>query len=89
MTDPSPGIGLEPGRESTMSTPRWVKAFGIVGLVLVLLFVGLQVLGGGGHGPSRHTQSSGAGGQTPTSSVTEDLTPSGSPGRHTPLAGGH
>lgn len=79
MTDPSPSIGVESGHESTMSTPRWVKVFGIVGLVLVLLFVGLKVLGGGGHGPSRHTQSSDAGGQTPISSVTEDLTPSGSP----------
>lgn len=36
-------------------TPRWVKVFGIVVLVLVLLFVVVQVTGvGGPHGPGRH-----------------------------------
>lgn len=32
-------------------TPRWVKGFGIIALVLVLLFVILLL---NGHGPSRH-----------------------------------
>jgi hypothetical protein len=37
-------------------TPRWVKAFGIIALVLVLLVVVLLLTGrGGGHGPGRHT----------------------------------
>jgi hypothetical protein len=35
-------------------TPRWVKAFGIVALVLVALVVVMLVAGRGGHGPGRH-----------------------------------
>ena len=35
--------------------PRWVKAFGLTVLILVLLFVVLQLAGvGGQHGPGRH-----------------------------------
>jgi hypothetical protein len=43
-----------PGRGSAPSTPRWVKVFGIVVIVLVLLFVILHLMGGGfgGHTPS-------------------------------------
>ncbi len=41
-------------------TPRWVKVFGIIALVVVLLFVILLFTRGpGGHGPSRHIQSEG------------------------------
>jgi hypothetical protein len=41
--------------EGPPSTPRWVKVFGIIVIVLVLLFVILKVTGiGGEHGPSRH-----------------------------------
>jgi hypothetical protein len=37
-------------------TPRWVKVFGIIALVVVLLFIILMLLRGpGGHGPRRHT----------------------------------
>jgi len=47
-----------PDRGSTYSTPRWVKVFGIIALVVVLLLViGLLTgrLGpGGGHGPNLH-----------------------------------
>lgn len=32
-------------------TPRWVKVFGIIGVVVILLFV---ILIFGGHGPGRH-----------------------------------
>jgi hypothetical protein len=39
------------GRESG-STPRWVKVFGIIGLVVILLLAILIVIGG--HGPVRH-----------------------------------
>jgi hypothetical protein len=47
-------------------TPRWVKAFGIVVLVLVLLVVVIMAAGvGGRHGPGRHMPSVGAGGHTP------------------------
>jgi hypothetical protein len=44
-------------------TPRWVKVFAIIALVVVLLFVFLMFTRGpGGHGPGRHT---GSGGYTP------------------------
>jgi hypothetical protein len=44
-------------------TPRWVKVFGVIALVLVLVFVILLLTGrGGDHGPGRHI---------PSSSVTE------------------
>jgi len=49
-------------------TPRWVKVFGIIVIVLVLLAVIVLFTGiGGEHGPGRHMSS---GGQTPTASVT-------------------
>jgi hypothetical protein len=57
-------------RRSTYSTPRWVKVFGIIALVLVLL-IGIMLLSGGEHGPGRHL---------PPASVTE----SGDAGGHTP-----
>jgi hypothetical protein len=41
--------------ETPPSTPRWVKIFGIIAIVLILLFVILKLTGiGGNHGPSRH-----------------------------------
>ena len=44
-------------------TPRWVKVFGIIALVVALLFVALMLFGGsGGHGPRRHLGSCGGGG---------------------------
>jgi len=41
MADPPPGPGDDTG------TPRWVKVFGIIAIVLVLLFVIMHVTGGG------------------------------------------
>jgi hypothetical protein len=38
----------------TRGTPRWVKLFGIVALVLIVLVVVMLVAGRGGHGPGRH-----------------------------------
>ena len=38
------------------ATPRWVKLFGIIALVVVLLFV--LLLAGGHHGPGRHMHGS-------------------------------
>jgi len=38
-------MGMQPDRESPPSTPRWVKAFGIVTVVLILLFAGLHLTG--------------------------------------------
>lgn len=61
--------------------PRWVKVFGIIAVVVVLLFIILMFTRGpGGHGPGRHLPSGDAGGQTPPSGVTEG---------HTPPEGGH
>ncbi len=63
MADPPPypdsngdtgdDTGVGPDRESTTGTPRWVKVFGIIALVVVLLFVILHLSGGGlgGHTP--------------------------------------
>jgi hypothetical protein len=41
-------------RESRPKTPRWVKVFGVIAILLILLFVILH-LAGGGFGPSRHS----------------------------------
>ncbi len=61
-------------------TPRWVKVFGIIVIVVVLLAV-VGMLIGGEHGPGRHTPSGDAGGQAPPSSVMEaHQTPEGGRG---------
>jgi len=40
----------------TTGTPRWVKVFGAIALVVVLLVVVVMVTGvGGEHGPGRHS----------------------------------
>lgn len=36
------------------SIPRWVKVFGIITAAVIVLFVILQLFGGG-HGPGRHS----------------------------------
>jgi hypothetical protein len=41
-------------RGSAPATPRWVKVFGIIALVLVLLVGVLLLTGGTSHGPARH-----------------------------------
>ena len=41
-----------PDREST-ATPLWVKVFGTIALVLILLLV-IMLIAGGNHGPGRH-----------------------------------
>lgn len=66
-----------PDRESTTGTPRWVKVFGIIALVVVLLFFFELFTQGPHRGPSDHTPSGGSGDQTPPSSVIEDHAPPG------------
>jgi hypothetical protein len=66
--------GVGPDRGPTTSTPHWVKVFGIIALVPILLVVINMVAGvvtgvGGGHGPGRHIPSADAGGDTPSSSL--------------------
>jgi hypothetical protein len=57
---------VKPDRESPPSTPRWVKVFVIIALVLVLLFVVIMFTGiGGEHGPGRHMPSGDASGYIP------------------------
>ena len=70
----------EPGRGLATSTPRWVKVFGIVILVLVLLFVIVMFTSVRGHGPGRHTQSGDVGDDNLAYSITDaqtlaDVTP--------------
>lgn len=48
-TNPDPDAG--PDRDPTTGAPRWVKVFGIIGLLVLLLGVILMVMGG--HGPGR------------------------------------
>ncbi len=88
---PPDDTGVGPDRGSTTGTPRWVKVFGIITGVVVLLFVILLFTSGpGGHGPARHTPSGDAGGLIPLSSVVaEDHTPFGDFDGFTPPEGGH
>ncbi len=78
MADPPP-------YPDSTGTPRWVKVFGIIALVLVLL-VGIALLtGAGSHGPGRHAPSGDVDGPAPSSSLTE----SGGAGGHAATAGSH
>jgi hypothetical protein len=47
---------VEAHRELTTATPRWVKVFGVIAIIVLLLFVILHFAGGGppGHGPMQH-----------------------------------
>ncbi len=67
-------------------TPRWVKIFGIIALVLVLL-VGIILLTGvgGTHGPRRHLPSGGAETTAPSSGAVDRVPFGGGPGRRTPI----
>lgn len=80
MTDlpPNPGsddTGVRPESGTTPGMPRWVKVSGIViiGLALLAAIVLLTGLGGGDHGPGRHS----GGGEAPPAGVSDVQTPSG------------
>ena len=53
-SDSGEDTGGGPKRGATPGTPRWVKVFGVITLVLVLLVVTLMVASSGNHGPGRH-----------------------------------
>jgi hypothetical protein len=67
--DTGDDTGVGPDRGSTTGTPRWVKVFGVIALVLVVLLVILMLTGRGNHGPGRHAGD--AGGHTPLGGVTQ------------------
>lgn len=46
--------------DATTGPPRWVKVFGVVAVLVLLLFVVLLVAGRGEHGPGRHGSSGGS-----------------------------
>jgi hypothetical protein len=75
--DPDTGedTGVRPTADRPPSTPRWVKVFGIIVIVVVLLVVAVMFIGGGEHGPGRHTPSGDASGQVSPSNVMEDHPP--------------
>ena len=68
MADPPAHPEAEADGSST-GTPRWVKVFAVIALVVVVLFVVLLLTGG--HGPRRHTLSGAPGGHEAPSSVTQ------------------
>jgi hypothetical protein len=47
-------------RPATVGTPRWVKVFGAIVLVVLVLFVVVSIVGGGEHGPRRHAPGGGS-----------------------------
>ena len=47
------------------STPRWVKVFAVVAIVLIVLFVGLHLTGNTLGGPGSHASPSDHGWQQP------------------------
>jgi len=64
----------DPSRDSAMSqrpsTPRWVKAIGVVLVAVVALALVVMVVGGGQHGPSIHTGSGGSPSPSATAGAT-------------------
>lgn len=60
----------EPAHRAAPGTPRWVKVFGIVALVIVLAFI-VSLLAGVRHGPGMHTPSGYTGGSTQIVDVAE------------------
>ena len=74
--DSAGSSGVDPDRDSPPRTPRWVKVFGIIALVIVLLFLILMLTRGpsGGHGPGRHFSSSDDRSQTTPPGVVEGHT---------------
>jgi hypothetical protein len=65
-----PPADRESGEGASTGTPRWVKVSGLVAIVVIVLFVVVTLVGGGEHGPGRHTPGGG-------SNTTDG------PGRHT------
>lgn len=54
--EPAVDIRQEPAREGAPRTPRWVKVFGIIAVVLIVA-VAVQFIFGMKHGPGLHSSS--------------------------------
>jgi hypothetical protein len=51
-------------------TPRWVKFFAVIAVIVVVLFLVMMLTGGPGrHGPGRHFRSELVGSVNPTASL--------------------
>ena len=72
--------GAVPERGSTTGTPRWVKVFGLIAIVIAGMNLFLH--DAGGHGPGRH-MSGGPAPETPSS-----VTAFSGAGGHRPIAAG-
>ena len=71
MADP-PDTDEPDETEAIVGPPRWVKVFGALAMLVLLLFIVLLVTGRGGeHGPGRHGLSGGS------STVAEHVPPTG------------
>jgi hypothetical protein len=72
MADAPPNSDDTGTNRELTSTPRWVKVFGIIAIVVAVLFVILMFAGGGRHGPGRHRLSDGGvAGQTFLAGIAE------------------
>jgi len=71
MVDPPTDPDSREQTSGDAGTPRWVKVFGIVALVVILLLVILLLIGPGGHGPGMHS-SLGGGVATPRLAIVMD-----------------
>lgn len=45
----------EPGSDSAPGMPRWVKLSLVLGAIIAVAVVAVLLLGGGQHGPARHS----------------------------------
>lgn len=59
----TPDHGLPP------RMPRWVKVFGIIAGIVILLLIAVKLLIGGQHGPGRHLHRSDASAVRPVDSA--------------------
>jgi hypothetical protein len=66
--DTGDDLGVGTDRDSPNGTPRWVKMFGLIAALLLVLLLVIALLTGG-HGPGRHGLSGDAGGDKPPASI--------------------
>ena len=86
MADPPEKVDSpQPGGGASAGTPRWVKVLAVIGVVLALVVGVMLLVGGGEHGPGRHT---GSDGTTPAHG-TGGHTLRSEDGGHTPPPRGH